>query len=44
VRGATGYGGGVDEEQAIASARRIIEASPTRVHFSHDHSIRADCG
>ena len=42
VRGGTAYGGGVDAEKTLASARRIIKTRPRRVHFSHDRSVWVD--
>lgn len=32
-------GGGVDPEQMLISARRLVDERPTRVHFSHDLAV-----
>ncbi len=37
--GGPGYGGVVLAEQTPVSARRLIDARPTRVHFSHDLAV-----
>jgi len=36
--GGPGYGGGVEPEQTLQSARRLVEQQPARVYFSHDHA------